>query len=144
MTNTNKPNTVFWIIGIIALIWNCTGVYLYLINAFNTEAATADLTVDQIAFMDGMPAWYTAFFAIAVFGGTIASIALLMRKKIAVPFFILSFICAIINQVYWLFGTDAPEIFSDPSPYLMPTIVVVVGGFLIWYSKDQKRKGVLV
>lgn len=141
MTNTNKPNTLFWIIGIVALLWNCTGVYFYLINAFNTEAATTGLTVDQIAFMDGMPAWYTALFAIAVFGGTIASIALIMRKKIAVPVFILSFICATINQVYWLFGTNAPELFSDHSPYLMPTLIVVIGAFLIWYSKKVASKG---
>ncbi len=143
MSGTNKPGIAFWIIGVIALIWNGMGVNYYLQSAFETEASTADLTADQIALMDGLPAWYTALFALAVFGGVIASIAMLMKKKIAAPLFVLSFLCATINQVYWLFGTDAVETFSEQQPYLMPTLVVVIGAFLVWYSRDQKAKGVL-
>jgi len=83
MSNTNKPGIAFWIIGVIALIWNGIGVYYYLISAFDTEASTAGLNAEQIALMDGMPAWYTALFAIAVFTGVIGAITLLMRKKVA-------------------------------------------------------------
>ncbi len=55
----------------------------------------------------------------------------------------MSFVAATINQIYWLFGTNAPEVFSDHQPYLMPAIVVIIGAILVWYSKDQKQKGVL-
>lgn len=143
MSGTNKPGIAFWIIGVIALLWNAMGANYYLQSAFETEASTAGLTAEQIAHMDGLPAWYTALFAIAVFSGVIASIALLMRKKIAVPLFILSFICATINQVYWLFGTNAPEIFSEHQPYLMPALVVVIGLFLVWYSRSQKANNII-
>lgn len=143
MSESNKPGIAFWIIGIIALLWNASGVYYYLNSAYETEASTAGLSAEQIAFMDGLPAWYTALFALAVFGGLLASVLLLMKKKLAVPLFILSFVCATINQIYWLFGTDAPTIFSDHNPYLMPVLVVIIAVFLVWYSRDQKAKGVL-
>lgn len=143
MSNSNKPGIAFWIIGIIALLWNGSGVYYYLNSAFKTEASTAGLSPEQIDFMNNVPAWYTGLFALAVFGGIIASILLLMKKKMAAPLFMLSFVCATINQIYWLFGTDAPTVFADHQPYLMPVLVVVIGIFLVWYSKDQKAKGVL-
>jgi len=143
MSETNKPGFAFWIIGIIALFWNGMGVNTYLQSAFNTEAATAGLNENQITLLDSMPAWYTALFAIAVFSGLIGAITLLMRKQWATILFIVSFIAATINQVYWLFGTDAIEVFSEFQPYLMPLLIVGIGLFLIWYSKDQKKRAVL-
>ncbi len=143
MSETNKPGFTFWIIGVIAILWNGMGVNAYLQSAFNTEAATAGLNPDQIALLDNMPAWYTALFAIAVFSGIIGSITLLMRKKLTVTLFIVSFIAATINQVYWLFGTNAADVFSDQLPYLMPVLIIAIGIFLIWYAKDQRTKEVL-
>lgn len=143
MTNTNKPNVVFWIIGVIALIWNGMGVNSYLQLAFKTEASTADLNADQIALLDGLPAWMTALFAIAVFAGVIGSIALLMRKKMATTILAISFVAATIQQLYWLFGTDSIEVFNEKQPYLMPIMVIVFAAFLAWYSINQKGKGVL-
>ena len=143
MTNTNKPNVVFWIIGVVALIWNGWGSFLYIAQAYDMEIATEGLSQEQIALVEGMPAWYTALFAIAVFAGALGAITFLMRKKMTATLFILSFVTATINQVYWLFGTDATDVFSEKQPYLMPIIVIVIAAFLVWYSKDQKGKGVL-
>lgn len=143
MTNTNKPGVLFWIIGIVALLWNAMGVLNYLAQAYDMEMATEKLSAEQISFMDALPAWNTALFAIAVFAGLAAALAFLMRKKLAVMLFIVSFVAAAISQVYWLFGTDAPEVFSDHQPYLMPAIIVILGLVFIWYSKKQKDAGVL-
>jgi len=143
MSSTNKPGIAFWIIGVVAVIWNGMGVNAYLQTAFKTEAATAELNADQIALMDSLPAWMTALFALAVFSGVLGSIALLMRKKVAVTLFLVSFLTATIQQLYWLFGTDAVETFSEQQPYLMPILIIVFSAFLMWYSKDQKGKGVL-
>lgn len=143
MSGTNKPGIAFWIIGVIALLWNGMGVNAYLQSAFKTEAATAELNVDQIALVDSLPAWMTALFAIAVFSGILGSIALLMRKKIASTLFLVSFLTATVQQLYWLFGTDAVETFSEKQPYLMPILIIVFAAFLMWYSKDQKGKGII-
>lgn len=144
MTNTNKPGIVFWIIGIVALIWNAMGCLNYIAQAYDLEMATEGLSADQIAFMDTIPAWNIALFAIAVFAGLAASIAFLMRKKLSVNLFILSFLAAAVTQIYWLFGSGAPEVFpDDPLLYIMPAIVVFLGLIFIWYSKKEKAAGVL-
>lgn len=143
MSNSNKPGMAFWIIGIIALLWNGMGVNAYLQQAFKTAASTAGMNTEQIAFMNDTPAWATALFAIAVFSGLLAAILFLMRKKGAVTLFVISFLVAAIQQLYWLFGTNAPKVFADMQPYLMPVLVIVLGAFWMWYSKNQKAKGVL-
>jgi len=143
MSESNKPGVAFWIIGVVALIWNGMGVNAYLQSAFKTEAATVELNAEQLALLDSTPAWMTALFAIAVFAGAIGCIALLIRKKMATTLLMVSFIAATIQQLYWLFGTNAVEVFSYKKPYLMPILIIIFAAFLVWYSKDQKRKGVL-
>ena len=143
MSNSNKPGILFWIIGIIALLWNAMGCLNYIAQAYGMEMATAELSTEQIAFMEALPAWNTGLFAIAVFSGLAASIAFLMRKKLGVNLFLISFVIAAIMQIYWIFGSDAPEVFADRQPYLMPVIIVVLGLIFVWYSKKEKAAGTL-
>lgn len=143
MSNTNKPNIAFWIIGIIALLWNFMGVANYLGQAFKVDAIMSGMTEDQIRLIENLPAWMTALFAIAVFSGLIGSIVFLMRKKVAVSLFALSFLTANIQQLYWLFGTNMVEVFAESQPYVMPIIVIVFCAFLVWYAKEQRKKGIL-
>lgn len=144
MTDAKKPNIAFWIIGVVALLWNAMGVNAYLQSAYKTEAYMAELNTDaKLALMESQPSWITALFAIAVFTGIIGAILLLMRKKIAVPVLAISFLVATIQQLQWLFGTNATEVFSDSMPYLMPILIIVFGAFWVWYAKSQRQNGVL-
>ena len=43
-TNSNKPGALFWVIGVIALIWNLMGVSAYLMQAYQTESYKAMYT----------------------------------------------------------------------------------------------------
>lgn len=146
MSESNKPGIFFWIVGIIALLWMAMGSWSYIAQAFDMAYATEGLSESQIAFMDNMPAWYTALFAIAVFSGLLAALLFLMRKKSSVMLFVVSFLAALVNQIYWLFMSDAPEVFADMGAfnvYGMPILVIVLGLFFISYSKKQKVAGVL-
>ncbi|TMM31254.1 hypothetical protein FDT66_04600 [Polaribacter aestuariivivens] len=136
-TNTNKPSTAFWVIGVIALLWNLMGVSAYLFQAFVTEEMIAELPPEQQAeLLIEHPAWLTALFALAVFGGFLACIFLLARKKIAYYLFIVSGICAIIQQVYLMSTVEL-------SSFIMPILIVVVCIFLIWYAKKCSADGIL-
>ena len=139
MKTTNKPSIWFWIASALALIWNLFGVFNYLYQAFNQVAILETLNQQQRELFEAIPAWATAAFAIAVFSGTIACIALLLRKKWAKPLFVISLICAVAQFVNWLFIQKAPEVF--PNSYTMPLAVVIVGGLLIYLSSQAINKG---
>lgn len=139
-TDSNKPGAAFWVIGIIALVWNGFGVMAYLAQAYITEDALALLPEAERALYNDIPAWATAAFAIAVFGGALASILMLMRKKLATALFMLSFIGIVVQMVYNLMMSKALEVYG-PGGAIMPIMVIVIGAFLIWYSKKSTANG---
>ena len=137
MNIKKKPTTKFYIIGVLALIWNLMGVGAYLIQAFMTEEMIATLPEEQQAeFLVEHPAWYTALFALAVFGGALACILLLARKKMAYYFFLVSGICAIAQQGYLLATVTLSSV-------VMPIMIIIFCIFLIWYAKRCITEGIL-
>ncbi|MCK0161956.1 hypothetical protein [Allomuricauda sp. F6463D] len=140
MTTSTKPPTWFWVVSIIALLWNLVGVFNYLNQAFNPMSVLESLDQVQREAFESIPAWATAAFAIAVFSGTFACIGLLIRRKWAKPLFILSLIAAVAQFIHWLFISNAVDAFG-PSTYAMPIIVIVIGIYLISFSKKGIQKG---
>ena len=140
MMTSVKPPTWFWVVSAIALLWNLFGVMNYLMQAFNQVALLESMDQAQREAFESIPAWATAAFAIAVFSGTIGCIGLLLRKKWARPLFIISLIAAVAQFIHWLFISNAVEAFG-PSTYTMPVIVILIGLYLISFSKKGIAKG---
>ncbi len=138
----NKPSTSFWIIGIVALIWNLMGVFAYLQEAYMTAEDLAALPIEEQALYENIPAWVTAAFALAVFGGALACILLLLRKKLATFVFIISFVSILAQMTYNLLMSKAMEVYG-PGGMIMPIMVIVIGAYLIWYSKKMDAQGIL-
>ena len=125
----------FWLIGVIALVWNVGGV----INFF------AQMNPDMLdvyreserAIIEGRPVWATAAFAIAVFGGALGCLLLLLRKSVATYAFIASLLGVIVTMVHTL-GADIEFGLGEVlGIILMP---LVLAAFLIWYSKYAESK----
>ena len=126
----------FWVIGAIALIWNVMGVINFFMQ-MNPDMLAAYRESER-AIVEGRPAWATGAFAIAVFGGALGCLLLLLRKSAAYYLFILSLLGVIATMAHTLgvgSGFGLGEILGI---ILMP---LVVAAFLIWYSKQAERKG---
>ena len=142
MTNsTTKPTTVFWIISIIALLWNIMGVIAYLGQAYMTDEAKALLPEGDQAYYANVPAWVTAAFAIAVFTGFLGSVALILKKKWAKPMFLISFITVIVQIVYNLIIQDFVAL--SGGRVILPLVTLAVAAFLVWFTKDNVTKRIL-
>jgi hypothetical protein len=139
MTDSNKPTTLFWIIGVAALVWNGLGVMSYIGQAYMTDEVKAALPEAERALYENVPVWVTAAFAIAVFAGLLGSAFLLMRKKLARPMFLLSLIAIIAQMSYNLFMSKAAEVYG-PGSIVMPIMVIIIGVFLLMYSKKAIAK----
>ena len=137
---TSKPPIWFWIISVIALIWNSMGVHGYISQAYNTSAYTDAYTSEQLEVMSNLPAWYTALFAIAVFFGALGSLFLLLRKKWAKPLLLVSFVTATIQMVYFLFIADLNGVDFSLNK-IMGYIVIVFAALLVWLSRKGTAKG---
>ncbi len=126
----------FWIITLFMLLWNIMGCVNFFVQ-MNPEMISSYRENEQ-AIIQGRPLWATTGFAIAVFGGAIGCVILLLKKSFAVYLFIVSLLGVLVVTAHSLgvgieFGPG--EIIGI---ILMPTIVAV---FLIWYSVYAKNKG---
>ena len=97
MTTTTKPNTLFWIIAVLALLWNIMGVFFWVSQSFlMTEEMMASLPPEQVELMNSAPSWNTIVYGIATVGALLASLCLLIRNKLAVMLFGISLIAVLV------------------------------------------------
>ena len=126
----------FWAITIFMLIWNVMGCINFFIQ-MNPEMVTSYRENEQ-AIITGRPIWATVAFAIAVFGGALGCLMLLVKKSIAFYFFIASLLGVVVTMVYTLSVGIELGIGEVIGIIILPLMVAV---FLIWYSKYVQNKG---
>lgn len=141
MTSTpNKPSTSFWIISVIALIWNLLGVMAYIMQVTMTPEVLQTLPEAERELYVGIPMWATVAFAVAVFGSALGCILLLVRKKLATPVFIIAFVGIAVQMAHSLVMSKHIEVYG-PGGMIMPVMVIVIGVFLIMYSRKAAANG---
>ncbi len=124
-----KPHFSFWIVVGLGLIWNLMGCMNYIVQT--NPDSVAQMPDAYQAIINGRPAWATAGFAIAVFGGAVGCILLLLRHKVAMQVLILSLAGILVTAIH---ATMLVGIV--PSSFLS----VLVGAALVWYASIAKRK----
>ena len=135
-----EPPRSFWIISGLALLWNLLGLATYLMYVKMTDEALAALPDAERMLYENTPEWVTAMYAIAVTAGTIGSALLLLRKSWAVPVLLVSLIAVLVQASYTLFMSSAVEVLGVQA-VIMPLVVVVIGVFLVWYSRKSRERG---
>ncbi len=140
MTETNKPATWFWVVTAIALVWNLMGVMAYLAQVTMSPEALQALPENERTLLESAPAWSTGAFAIAVWGGTLGCILLLLRRKLATLVLILSFVGILVQMVHAFFMSKSIEVYG-PGGMVMPVMVLIIGAFLIWFSRKAAANG---
>lgn len=141
MTNESvKPPTWFWVVAVIALLWNLMGVLAYLGEAFATPEMMEAMPEDQRMMIENRPAWATAAFAIAVWGGALGSLLLLLRKGLSYTILIISLIGVLVQMVYNLFIAESTASYG-PAQIAMVIMIPLIGILLILFAKRGKTVG---
>lgn len=133
--NVGTVGRSFWIIGVVALIWNILGVLNFFMQMF-TEDVSA-FPEWWRAVVESRPMWATVAMAIAVFGGALGCILLLLRKSAAFYLFVVSLLGTIVTMTHAI-GVGDPGPRQIIEAFVMS---IVVAALLIWYSKRAEGKG---
>ncbi|MEZ6135084.1 MAG: hypothetical protein R3C53_09265 [Pirellulaceae bacterium] len=144
---TNERSPVpkwFWILGIIAVLWNLMGLLAYVAQMMmvNSDEMLAALPVEQQGIYKSMPTWVTICFTIAVVFGVVGSVLLLMRNKLAVPVLIFSLISVLGQYGYMFFMSNTPAVMGAGA-MVLPGIVVFISIALVPYAFFCKQRGLL-
>jgi len=142
MATTTKPSTSFWVISILAIIWNLIGVIVYLGQAYMTDDMKALMTEEQLAIIENSPIWATAAFAIAVWFGLLGSILLTLRKKLSKSVLYISLLGVIVQLIYNFFMSNAIEVYGTQG-IIQSLITLAISLFLVSYAKQADKKDLL-
>ncbi|OMP30721.1 hypothetical protein [Mangrovimonas sp. DI 80] len=135
-TFKTKPPIWFWIVSVVALVWNAMGVLQYLGQTYQTESFKSQYTNEQLEIISNTPAWAIAAFATAVFGGILASIALVLRKKAAYPLFLISLIGVVVQMIHNLFLVKSVDIYG-PFAAIITGMIIIFSLLFLWFSKKS-------
>ncbi len=133
-----------WLIGAFAVLFNSVGVFDFLMSMAQGAKyqASVGMTPDQIAHYQGMPSWMMAVWAVGVFGALLASILLLLRRKLAFPVFVISLAAFLISLLYTYVLTNGGVIMGQQ----MSITSAVIAGLLVFfsvYSRFMSARGLL-
>jgi len=138
MVGTSPP-AWFRIVAVLAVLWNCLGVWGYLAKV-GVAPNMMEMTADEIALVASMPTWATAGYALAVFGGLLGSLGLLLGKAWARLLLILSLLGMLVQFGWWLLMSGAMEQMGASSA-AMPAVVVLIGVLLLWLANMGIKRG---
>lgn len=143
MGQTIRTPWHLWVVGILALLWNSFGCFDYFMTQTRQDEwfAQMGMTAAQVGYFNAMPGWTHAAWAVGVWGGALGAILLLLRRKWAMPVFVVSFLGWLAGAVYAFALSDGMEAMGSMWP-----MQIVIGGaclFFIWYAWMMSSKGVL-
>jgi hypothetical protein len=142
MSKTNATPKHLWIIGIISLPWNMMGAFDYLMTQTRNEAYLAQFEQAQLDYYFSFPTLVVAFWALAVWSSVLGSILLLMRKRLAMPVFMVSLAAMIITAIYNFGISDGMEV-AGTSGFVFTVVIFFVALGLVLYSRAMRARGVL-
>ena len=135
-----KAPTWFWVVAIIALIWNLMGLAAFFGQVMMTPEAIAELPAEQQPLYENIPVWVNIAFACAVIGGTLGCVGLLIRKRWALPVLVLSLLGVLVQMSHSFFMTNAVAVLG-PTALVMSLLVIVIGVLLIGFARFSISKG---
>jgi hypothetical protein len=135
-----SPPFWFWVIAVVALLWFLMDISAFFMRVLMTENGLNAMPANQQHLYRNMPLWVNVVFAGEVFGGALGSVALLLRKKWALPSFVVS-ILGVVSQTFhiWL-RSDAISVMGV-SAFVAPLVAILIGVGMIVLTKSAIANG---
>jgi hypothetical protein len=118
------------------------GAYDYLMTQTKNASYMAKFEQVQLDYFYSFPTWVEATWAIAVWGGVLGSVLLLLRKRWAVPVFLVSFVAMVLTAIYNFGLSNGMEVMGTTG-FIFTVVIFVVSLGLWLYSRAMQTRGVL-
>lgn len=138
-----KPSWLFWVIALLALLWNAFGVFDYWMTSTGNEEYLKEYDPKMIEWILGFPAWRKILWMASVAAGLIGAVALVLRKRVASLLFLFNFVTLLAGFVgHDILMANGIEMYG-PLGLGMSMVIVAVSGFFWWWANRAATRGVL-
>lgn len=138
MENNSQAPRWFSVCAVLALVWNLLGLLAFISHLMLTPEIIAQFPPEQQPLYQNIPVWVTAAFALAVIGGCLGCVLLIMRNSLAKIVLILSLLGVIVQNIYSFFIIDTIAV-AGPSSAVMPILVIIIAMALILMANKGQQ-----
>lgn len=134
-----------WVVALFAIVWNGFGAMDYTMTQLRGDAwlKQMSMTDAQIAYVNTMPSWAMAVWAVGVWGGVLGGVLLLLRSRHAVAVFAISLIAFVVSLIYTYGMSNGAEVMGGSGTYMMQAFIFATCLFFLWYARGAAARGAL-
>ncbi len=138
-----KPPFWFTIVVFIALLWNLAGLFAVVADLRLSAADIAALPPEQQALYAARPIWSIVASVVAVVGGALGCLGLLLRKRWALPLLYAS-LMGIVLQDIGIFAVAGAAKSANMVAFGLQGLVLLVAIGLIFLGRRARDRSWLV
>jgi hypothetical protein len=127
-------------VTVLALLWNLLGCAAYLSDVMTPPEAVAQMTPEQQALYNSRPAWAVSATAVAVWGGALGCVGLIMRRRWATPLLIAS-VAGVVVQDLALFVLSGVATQAGAAVFVLQGLVLIVAVALVQLARKASASG---
>ena len=147
MTDRKAPPTQrtpmhLWLVGGLGLLFNSVGVFDFLMTQTRNASYMSRLNAEQIAVLLALPPWLVVCWALAVWGGAVGALLLLVRNRLAVPVLMASLIAMTATALHNLLSPNGLYETAGTNVGFMLVIFTLALGLWL-YARGMGRRGAL-
>lgn len=125
----------FWAVAVIGLLWNCIGVYFYMLARLDPDAVMGSAPQEMRDYVAHMPLWANIGYGFGIWGSFVGSVLMLLRSRHAATAFLVSLVGAATS-----FTGQALAGVLRPAE---PAVILVVIAFLWWFCRRARGQALL-
>jgi len=141
-TPASRPPLHFWIVAVIAVLWNALGAFDFLATQIQLESYMSAFSEEQLTFFYDIPTWAVITWGLATWGALLGSLAMLGRLRWAYHLFILAFVAMLATSFQNFVLSNGAEVMGAFG-LMFSGVIIAIGVFLILYSRAILQRGVL-
>jgi hypothetical protein len=140
---SSKAPWHLWVVGALSLLWNLVGALDFVMTETRNAAYMKGFTQAQLDFYYGFPLWVVACWGIAVWGGALGSLMLLLRRRLASQLFLWSLVCLVLTTIHNFAFANAMAIMGGAGALVFCAVIFVIAVLLLVYARCMGKRGVL-
>lgn len=133
----------FWIVAVLAVVWNGFGCIDFTMTLARNADYLAGVPEAYVAYLDTLPMWLMAMWALGVFGALAGSLLLLVRSGWAILPFSASLLGLAVTTFFQLFDEKPAGLEVQATDMVASLVIWTMAIALLVFAIVMLRKGIL-
>ncbi|QTH22381.1 hypothetical protein HRJ34_02295 [Rhizorhabdus wittichii] len=144
MNDTAETKSVpawYWVLAVVLLLWGVAGIFAFYSQLTTPyEKMVAEMGKLAADCIKGMPGWLWWVYGVAVWSGTLGSVALLARRNWAQPLYLVSVIAVIVQFGHSFLVAKVQDLMGWGAA-IFPAVIILIAVFELWFAGWARKRG---